>query len=213
MLRPLLSEKLILGLTIGLSALIAMFPPCSYHVRVGNMNRPGAGPLPVWVSLRAHRIKREQMNRAETWQPQKYEEKYEDVTVAWYSVVQCLTLLWACSLAILIYRHAIRLDDGQAVFWYVLWRMGLTGHVLGAAIVPGISLLEPWVQAMPSQNPFLSMSPDVSLNVSWIVASILTLIMTVLGTVAGLIAGAVLGSLACWRMKARVRLSAREQTR
>ena len=212
MLRPLLSEKLILGLTIGLSALIAMFPPCSYHVRVGNMNRPGAGPLPVWVSLRVHRIKREQINgrnRAETWQPQKY----EDVTVAWYSVVQSLTLLWACSLAILIYRHAIRLDDGQAVFWYVFWRMGLTGHVLGAAIVPGISLLEPWAQAVPSQNPFLSISPDLSLNLSWIVASILTLIMTGLGTVAGLIVGALLGSRACWRVEERVRLSARAQTR
>ena len=213
MLRPLLSEKMTLGLTIGLSALIAMFPPCSYHVRVGNMNRPSAGPLPGWVSLRAHRIQREQINgwdRVETRQPQKY----EDVTVAWYRVVQSLTLLWACSLAILIYRHAIRLDDGQAVFWYVLWRMGLTGHVLGAAIVPGISLLEPWAQAVvPSQNPFLSVSPEVSLNRSWIVASILTLIMTGLGTVAGLIAGAVLGSHACWRVEERVRLSARAQTR
>lgn len=183
-----LERLLILGVAIGLSIPIALFPFCSYRVNVGNMNLSGASPLPLWVALRDHQIQRAQME--ESYRTNALQQrKYEYVVVAWYWSIQCLVLLWGCSLGVLFYRQALRLSDRSAAYWYVLWRTGLTGCLLGGVIVPGIALLEPWARALPSHNPFLSVSPIMELAV----ASILTLITAGLGAVVGLIAGGILG--------------------
>lgn len=174
------NETQIVAVTIALSVLIAVFPPCSYSANVGNVNSSGFGPLPVWVAMRSIQNQRESLKGGE-YRP----GKYQFVTVWWQLVVPCQAILWGSGLGLLIYRSAMQLEDEKKAVRFILCRTSLTGFILGLAIVPLISLLEPWARAVPFSNPMLSVSPLYE----FIGASVVALIMAGMGTMAGFVLG------------------------